>query len=80
MRASGRFRYVHEACFHSVEWGDAERLVGLAVSQGTVTALRRMGYSEDALGLTALRETAVWAFGGQPVPWYFTYRMRYGVR
>lgn len=80
MRASGRFRYVNEACFHSVEWGDAERLVGLAVSQGTVTALLRMGYSEDDLGLTALRDVATRAFGRQPVPWYFTYRMRYGVR
>jgi SAM-dependent methyltransferase len=80
MEASGRFRYVSEACFHSVESGDAERLVGLAVSQGTVTALLRMGYSEEELGLTALRDTATRAFGGQPVPWYFTYRVRYAIR
>jgi len=80
MTASGRFCYVNEACFHSIESGDAERLVGLAVSQGTVTALLRMGYSEDDLGLTALRRAAAHAFRDQVVPWYFTYRVRYGVR
>lgn len=80
MAASGRFRYVSEACFHSVENGDAERLVGLAVSQGSVTALLRMGYAEEALGLTALQETAGRAFEGRAVPWYLTYRVRYGIR
>ncbi|MCC2672461.1 MAG: hypothetical protein K0Q72_4933, partial [Armatimonadetes bacterium] len=32
------------------------------------------------LGLTTLRETALRTVGEQPVPWYFTYRVRYGVR
>jgi SAM-dependent methyltransferase len=80
MQASGRFRHTGESCFHSVEPGDAGRLVGLAVSQGTVTALLRLGYSEVELGLTTLRETALRTVGEQPVPWYFTYRVRYGVR
>lgn len=80
LEASGQFSYVHEACFHSLEYGDARRLVGLAVSQGSVTALLRLGYSEDELGLTALREAATLAFGDGEVPWYFTYRVRYAVR
>jgi len=80
MAACGQFRYVNEACFHSLESGDAERLVGLAVSQGTVTALLRMGHSEAELGLTALREAATRAFHGLEAPWYFTYRVRYGIR
>jgi len=80
MQDCGRFRYTNEACFHSLEAGDADRLVGLAVSQGTVTALLRLGYSEAALGLTALRETADRAFAAGDIPWHFTYRLRYGIR
>lgn len=80
MRASNRFAYVNEVCFRSIEHGDADRLVGLAVSQGSVTALLRLGYSEEALGLTTLREIGTRVFGGQAVPWYLTYRVRYGVR
>jgi SAM-dependent methyltransferase len=78
--ASGRFRYTHEACFHSIETGDAGRLVGLALSQGTVAAVLRSGYTEADLGLTALRETAARVFGNAAVPWHFTYRLRYGVK
>ena len=80
MRDSGRFRHTAEACLHSVETGDAERLFGLAISQGTVTALLRMGYGEEKLGLTTLREAATRAMGERSVPWYFTYRVRYAVR
>lgn len=80
MRDSGRFRYTNEACFHSLEQGNVDRLVGLAVSQGTVTALLRLGYSEEALGLTALRDIADQVFGGGELPWHFTYRLRYGIR
>lgn len=79
MRASNRFRYVNEVCFHGIEHGDTARLVGLAVSQGSVTALLRLGYSEEALGLTTLREIADRVFGARSVPWHFTYRVRYGV-
>jgi SAM-dependent methyltransferase len=80
IRQSGQFRYTHEACFHSLEHGDANRLVGLSLSQGSVAGLLRLGYSEDELGLTRLREVADRIFQGGSGDWHFTYRLRYGVR
>src|SRR5208283_2142966 len=55
LRQSGRFRYVKEAVLHHVESGGAERLVGLALSQGEIASLLKHGISEDEIGITALR-------------------------
>lgn len=43
MRTSGRFRYVREITLHHMERGSAERLVGLAMSQGQVASLLNTG-------------------------------------
>jgi SAM-dependent methyltransferase len=80
IRKSGRFRYVREVTLHSVETGNAERLVGLALSQGTVGGLLKAGLSEAEIGLDALREAAARRLGDEPRPWYFSYRVRLGVR
>ncbi|HXZ82388.1 MAG TPA: class I SAM-dependent methyltransferase [Acidimicrobiales bacterium] len=80
MKKSGRFRYVKEIVLHHIESGDAGRLVGLALSQGEIAALVKAGVSEDEIGVTALREAARRALGDAVVPWYWSYRMRVGVR
>ena len=80
LRASGRFAFVREALFHGVERGDAARMVDLALSQGGVAALLRLGASEDELGLTGLRRAADEALGDRTVPFIFCYRVRVGVK
>jgi len=77
---SGLFRYTKEFATHNVETGNAERLVGLAMSMGSVEGLLKMGVSEEEIGLPALHETASRILGDTLMPWYFSYRVRIGVK
>ncbi|HEU4327980.1 MAG TPA: class I SAM-dependent methyltransferase [Roseiflexaceae bacterium] len=80
IRASGLFRYVKEITLHNIEQGGAGRLVGLALSQGGIAGLLKHGVSESAIGLDTLYEVATRTISDQPRPWYFSYRVRIGVR
>jgi SAM-dependent methyltransferase len=75
---SGLFRHATEIAVHSVEAGDARRLIDVATSQGGAVALLEAGASEDELGLTALREVAGRRLAA-PRPWWWTYRVRMAV-
>lgn len=80
IRQSGRFRYVKEVVLHHVESGGAQRLVGLALSQGEIATLLKHGIGEDEIGITVLREAARRALGDAIVPWYWSYRLRIGLK
>lgn len=79
MQAGGRFRYVKETAIHHQDEGNAERLVGLFLSQGYVMALLRAGVSEHELGLTELRTVAARLLGDQPRPFFWSARVRLGL-
>ena len=79
MQASGRFRYTKEIVVHHVDAGNAERLVGLARSQGSVAGLLKRGLGEDEIGLVELQSVAERALGDAPRPWYWSYRVRIGI-
>jgi ubiquinone/menaquinone biosynthesis C-methylase UbiE len=77
LEESGVFRFVRELPLLSIEDGDGERLVGFALSTGTVaTPLEHVG--EEGLGLDRLREVAVEI--PEPIPWYLGYRLWAGVK
>jgi ubiquinone/menaquinone biosynthesis C-methylase UbiE len=80
MERSGRFRYVKEILLHHVETGGADRLVGLMRSQGTIETLLGHGLTEAEIGLAELRETARRALGDAVLPWYWSYRVRIGIK
>lgn len=80
MQQSGRFRFTREICMHNVESGNVDRLVGLAMSQGSIESLLKLGLSEDEIGLTELRNSAERVLGNKVVPWYISYRMRIGIK
>ena len=80
MKNSGQFRFTKEIVMHQIEPGNADRLVGLAKSMGSVATLLKAGLSEDEIGLTKLREVAERVLGSEPRTWYFGYRVRVGVR
>ncbi len=75
MRGSGLFRHVREISIHKRDVGDAARLVDIARSQGGVRALLASGMSEDALGLTRLREVASRHIP-TPTTWWWTYEVQ----
>ena len=74
MRASGAFRYVRETVLHSVEPGDAERLIGLVRSLGAVEVHR------DQLSFDELERVAQHVLGDRTEPFWFGYRVRLGIR
>jgi ubiquinone/menaquinone biosynthesis C-methylase UbiE len=80
MSASGHFRYVKEIVVHHAESGDAERLIGLALSQGGVAKLLQRGASESEMGLDTFRREAARALGDRSITWYFSYRVRLGIK
>ncbi len=58
MEASGHFRFTREATLHSRDRGSAERIVGMALSLGTLGVALDAGADEEELGLAQLREIA----------------------
>jgi SAM-dependent methyltransferase len=77
LEESGVFRFVREISLHSVESGDGERLVGFALSEGSMTTLLEAGVSEEEVGLDRLRAAA--AEMHEPVPWWIGYRVWLGL-
>jgi SAM-dependent methyltransferase len=70
---SGLFRYVRELALHGVEVGSGERLVGLALSEGSMTTLLAAGATEEEVGLDRLRRVA--ATVPDAVPWWTSYQV-----
>lgn len=79
MRESGRFRFCRELLFHSVEEGDADRLVGFAHSLGCPVAMDDEELERE-LRLGEVEEVARRVLGDRTVPFLFGYRVRVGVR
>lgn len=79
MTDSGCFRFTKEILAHHVEPGNAERLVGLLLSQGSVRSLLKAGASEAQLGIEEFRSTLDRTLGAELRPWYWSSRIRFGV-
>jgi SAM-dependent methyltransferase len=69
----GFFRLVRELVVHSLEEGDGRRLLGFALSEGSIRNLLEQGVSEADVGLDRLRAAA--AALREPVPWWIGYRL-----
>jgi SAM-dependent methyltransferase len=76
LRESQAFRDVRELVVHSVEEGDGDRLVGFALSEGSMRTLLEAGSTETAVGLDRLRIAA--ASMPEPVPWWIGYQVWLG--
>ncbi|CAG7644378.1 2-methoxy-6-polyprenyl-1,4-benzoquinol methylase, mitochondrial [Paenibacillus solanacearum] len=80
LRKSGVFRYCKEILFHNIERFDAERYVGLALSQGGVQTVFKLGSSELDEDIEAFRTLVAQYFNGSAMDVLFSYRMRVGVK
>jgi ubiquinone/menaquinone biosynthesis C-methylase UbiE len=80
MRESGCFRYLKEIVVHHTEDGTSDRLVGLLLSQGGIQSLLKAGRSEEELGINAIRVKFRELLGSSDRRWYWSYRVRIGVK
>jgi SAM-dependent methyltransferase len=80
MQASQCFRYSREIVVHHIDLGNAERLHGLVLSQGSVMTLLKQGYSPAELGLERLKAAAERELGPEPQEWYWSSRVRIGIK
>jgi SAM-dependent methyltransferase len=77
MRESGEFRFCRELVLHSVEEGDADRLVGLMGSIGMIGDVEK---AERELRLDEVESVARRVLGDRTVSFRFGYHVRIGVR
>lgn len=80
MTESKSFRYTKEIVVHHTEEGDAERFIGLLLSQGGVRTLLKAGRSEEELGIAAFRNACHDLLGSGRRTWYWSARVRIGVK
>jgi SAM-dependent methyltransferase len=79
MRESGEFSFCREVLLHSVEEGDADRIVGFAYSLGCPAVDMDNDELEHELRLAELEEVARRVLSDRTVPFLFGYRVRIGV-
>jgi SAM-dependent methyltransferase len=77
LEESGIFRHVRELQLHNVEVGDGDRLVGLALSEGSLRTLLASGVAEEDVGLDRLRDAAARM---RRAPWWIGYHAWLGLR
>ncbi len=80
MQESGQFRYVKELLIHQLEEGNAQRFIGLTLSYGIARYLKQGYLTEQEVGLDHLKRVAQDFIGLELIPWYFSYRVRIGIK
>ena len=80
MGESGVFRRVVECVLHHRGEGGADLLVDVLLSQGHVRSLLKRGLTEADLKINALRDAAARAFRGETTEWFWSSRVRIGIR
>lgn len=77
MRESGHFRFTREVSLHSIEQGDAARYLAM---MRTNAFSNQFQFTEQETGFDRLTQAAFHYIGSEPIPWYFSYRVRLGVK
>lgn len=80
IRESGLFRFSKEIVFHNYETCDAERYAGLAISQGGIQTVFRLGISEMNGDIEKFKQKVEAHFHGRTLQLMFSYRMRLGIK
>jgi ubiquinone/menaquinone biosynthesis C-methylase UbiE len=77
LRESTHFRFTREVLLHHIEQGNAARFLEMMQS----SALNhQFQFTEQEIGFDRLRQAALQHIGSEPIPWYFSYRVRIGVK
>ena len=77
LRESAHFRFTREVLLHHIEQGDAARFLEMMQSSAFSGQFQ---FTEQEIGFDRLRQAAFQSIGSEPLPWYFSYRVRIGVK
>jgi SAM-dependent methyltransferase len=77
IRESGHFRFTREVLLHQIEQGDAARFLEMMRSNAFS---HQFQFTEQEIGLDRLRSAVFQSIGSEPIPWYFSYRVRIGIK
>lgn len=77
---SHAFRYTKEITFHKVEQCNADRYVGLALSQGGLQTVLKGSWVDLSQSILRFREAVEAHFDSETLPILFSYRMRMGIK
>ena len=80
MIESKAFRFTKEIVFHNKETCNAERYVGLALSQGGLQSVHKLGSTELNNDIGIFKSNVQSYFRGKTLDVIFSYRMRLGVK
>ena len=79
MKASHCFRFANEIVLHQLDPGNADRFVGILLSQGSVQTLFKGGTTEEQIGIDTFRQTVYRYLGEENQPWTWSCRLRFGI-
>ncbi len=80
MVESGVFSWCREVVVSHTDSGNGDRFVGLLLSQGDYQTLRKHGIDDAAIGVDEFIGEVAAALGDGERPFWWSYRMRLGVR
>src|SRR5438876_6069096 len=77
MRESAHFRFTREVLLHHIEQGDAARFLEMMRSNAFS---HQFQFTEQEIGFDRLSSAAFQSLGSEPIPWYWSYRVRIGIK
>ncbi|WP_379130235.1 class I SAM-dependent methyltransferase [Paenibacillus sp. sgz500958] len=80
IRASRAFTFTREIVFHHIELCDAERYIGLALSQGGIQNVLKLGSEELDNDIATFRDAVNQHFQGKTLEVVFSYKMYIGIK
>ena len=80
MRESGHFRFTREVLLHHIEPGDSARFIEMTLTNGYSHQFQLKTITEQEIRFDRLRSAALQHLGSEPIPWYFSYRVRIGIK
>lgn len=79
IRGSGHFRFTRELLLHHIEYGDAARFIDMILTNAYSHQFKLNTITEQEIGFERLRQAARHSIGSEPIPWYFSYKVRFGI-
>jgi len=80
IQASGGFSFSREIVFHHTETCDAERYIGLTLSQGGVQSVMKLGLADLDQDIAEFQSAVGHYFNGRTLQVLISYRMRLGIK
>ncbi len=77
LRESAQFRFTREVFLHQIEYGDVARFLEMMRSNAFSDQFQ---FTNQEMGLDRLSSAALQYLGSEPVSWYFSYRVRIGIK